>query len=201
MASNKIEEIIDIADRNGVIRPRDIEKNRIPRQYIYRLYAEGKLEKVARGLYKLPEKELAEDVMVLEVAKKIPHATLCLLSALRFHDMTTQNPFQIWIAIHHKDWAPEIDLPLRIIRMTGDALEEGREEHYIDNVKINVYNPAKTVADCFKFRNKIGLDVSLEALRDYKMQRKGTMDDLWKYSKIDRVQKIISPYIESLYES
>ena len=85
--------------------------------------------------------------------------------------------------------------------MTGDALEEGREEHIVDNVKINVYNPAKTVADCFKFRNKIGIDISLEALRDYKRQKKGTMDDLWKYSKIDRVQNIISPYIESLYES
>jgi len=201
MSNKKIEKIIDIADKNGIIKPKDIEKHHIPRQYIYRLYAEGKLEKVGRGLYKLPEKEFSEDVMILEAAKKVPRATLCLLSALRFHDMTTQNPFQIWIAIHHKDWAPEIKLPIKIIRMTGAALEEGREEHFVDNVKIRVYNPAKTVADCFKFRNKIGIDVCLEALRDYKRQKKGTMDELWKYSKIDRVQNIISPYIESLYES
>ena len=138
--------------------------------------------------------------MLLETAKKLPGAALCLLSALRFHDMSTQNPFQIWIAIHHKDRSPKIDVPIKIIRMTGDALEKGREEHFVDNVKITVYNPAKTVADCFKFRNKIGIDVCLEALRDYKRQKKGTVNELWKYSKIDRVQNIIRPYIEAAYE-
>ncbi|MDA3792314.1 MAG: type IV toxin-antitoxin system AbiEi family antitoxin domain-containing protein [Elusimicrobia bacterium] len=198
--SNKIKKIIELAEKYSVIRPKDVEKHNIPRQYVYRLYNEGKLEKISRGLYKLPDKELSEDIMLLEIAKKVPNAVICLISALRFHDMTTQNPFQIWIAIHNKDWASEIDLPLKIIRMTGDALEKGSEEHLIDNIKVNVYCPAKTVADCFKFRNKIGLDVAIGALKEYKKQNKGTIDMLWEYSKIDRVQNIIRPYVEAVYE-
>lgn len=201
MSKAKKDEILNIAKEKGILRPRDIKEQNIPRQYIYQLYNSGKLQKIGRGLYKIPDKELSEDIMILEVVKRIPRATLCLLSALRFHDMTSQNPFQIWIAIHHKDWSPELELPLKIIRMTGDALDAGREEHLVDNIKVAVYNPAKTVADCFKFRNKIGLDVALEALRDYRNQRKGTIDMLWKYSKIDRVQKIMRPYIEAIYES
>ncbi|MFW6134865.1 MAG: type IV toxin-antitoxin system AbiEi family antitoxin domain-containing protein [Elusimicrobiota bacterium] len=198
--SDKIKKIIELAEKYSVIRPKDVEKHNIPRQYVYRLYNEGKLEKIGRGLYKLPDKELSEDVMLFKIAKKVPNAVICLISALRFHDMTTQNPFQVWIAIHNKDRAPGIDLPLKITRMTGGALEKGREEHLIDDIKVNVYNPAKTVADCFKFRNKVGLDVAIEALREYKKQNKGTVDMLWKYSKIDRVQNVIRPYIEAVYE-
>ena len=133
--NSKIEKIIELAEKNTVLRPKDVEKYNIPRQYIYRLYNKGKLEKIGRGLYKIPDKEISEDIMLIETAKKVPNAVICLLSALRFHDMTSQNPFQIWIAIHHKDWAPEINIPLKIIRMTGGALKEGCEEHLIDNIK------------------------------------------------------------------
>ncbi len=198
--NSKIEKIIELAEKNTVLRPKDVEKYNIPRQYIYRLYKKGKLEKIGRGLYKIPDKELSEDIMLIETAKKVPNAVICLLSALRFHEMTSQNPFQIWIAIHHKDWTPAINIPLKIIRMTGDSLKEGCEEHLIDNIKINIYSPAKTVADCFKFRNKIGLDVAIEALKEYKKQNKGTVDKLWEYSKINKVQNVIRPYIEAVYE-
>ncbi len=198
--NNKLKKIIELAEKYSVLRPKDVEKYNIPRQYVYRLYNKGKLEKIGRGLYKLPEKEFSEDVMLLEIAKKVPNSVVCLVSALRFHDMTTQNPFQIWIAIHNKDRAPEIDVPLKIIRMTGDALEKGSEKHLIDNIEVNVYCPAKTVADCFKFRNKIGLDVGIEALKEYKKKDKGTVDMLWEYSKINRVQNVIRPYIEAIYE-
>ena len=198
---DKYSKILEIAAKDGLVTPQDVIRHDIPRQYIYQLHRSGQLEKVGRGIFKLPSKELSEDIMLLEMAKKMPGVPLCLLSALRFHDMTTQNPFQIWIAIHHKDRSPNLNLPLRIIRMTGDALKEGVEEHLKENIKITVFNPAKTVADCFKFRNKIGLDVALEALREYKEQKKGTVDMLWKYSKIDRVQKTIRPYIEAVYET
>lgn len=197
MKQEKKEKILNLANKKGLLRPKDVQDIGLPRQYVYRLCKRGELEKVGRGLYKLPEKDFSENQMLLEVARRVPHATVCLLSALRIHDMTTQNPFRIWIAIHHKDRSPEIDVPLKITRMTGEALSEGREEREIDNVKVHVYNPAKTVADCFKFRNKIGLDVAIQSLREFRNQNMGTLAELWKYARIDRVHNVIQPYVEA----
>jgi predicted transcriptional regulator of viral defense system len=123
---------------------------------------------------------------------------VCLLSALQFHDLTTQAPFQVWLAIDRKAWLPkEPRLPIRIVRFSGPALEKGIEEHIIEGVSVKVYNPAKTVADCFKYRNKIGLDVALEALRDCRRERKCTNYDLWEYAKICRVANVMKPYLEA----
>jgi len=123
---------------------------------------------------------------------------VCLLTALRFHGLTTQSPHEVWLAIGSKTWLPQVDHPtLRFVRLSARALEAGVEEHSIEGVIVRVYNPAKTVADCFKYRNKIGLDVALEALRDCRRQRKCTNDELWHYAKICRVANVMRPYMEA----
>ena len=129
----------------------------------------------------------------------MPRGVVCLLSALRVHGIGTQAPFEVWMAIPHHSPTPRLDQPaLRAIRMSGSALSEGIELIPIDGVKVPVFNPAKTVADCFKFRNKIGLDVALEALRDGWLQRKLTVDSLWHFATIDRVANVMRPYLESV---
>jgi predicted transcriptional regulator of viral defense system len=131
-------------------------------------------------------------------AKRVPRGTVCLLSALQFHGLTTQNPLDVWLAIGHKDREPTVDaVSLRIVRMSGDAHTEGIEEHEIEGVSVPIYEPAKTVADCFKYRSRVGLDVALEALRDFHEQG-GSMDALWRYADLCRVQSVIRPYMEAV---
>jgi predicted transcriptional regulator of viral defense system len=129
----------------------------------------------------------------------VPKGVVCLLSALRFHELTTQAPFEVWLAIGEKAWRPRVDYPpLRVVRFSAAALASGVEQHQIEGVTIPVFSPAKTVADCFKYRNKIGLDVAIEALRECWGSRRCTMDDLWKYAKVCRVQNVMRPYLESI---
>jgi len=192
-------QIIQIVKRIGIVRPRDMDEYGIHRKYIQRLYNQGMLTRIGRGLYTLPETEPSENRSIAEACKRVPSGVVCLLSALRFHDLTTQSPYEIWMAIDNKARSPKkLGIPIRIARFSGKVLTSGIENHEIEGVPIRVYNPAKTIADCFKFRNKIGLDVALEALRDCHKSRKCTMDDLWKYAKICRVANIIKPYLESL---
>jgi predicted transcriptional regulator of viral defense system len=124
---------------------------------------------------------------------------VCLLSALRFHNLTTQAPHQIWLALDRKARHPKVDyLPLRVVRFSGTALQEGQEQHVIEGVPVRVYNPGKAVADCFKYRNKIGLDVALEALREAWRNRACTLSELTHYARICRVSNVMRPYLESL---
>jgi len=193
------DKIINLVKKMGIIRPRDIEAMGIPREYLMRLYRQGKLERIGRGLYILPGSISSESISLAEIAKRVPHAVVCLLSALAFHELTTQLPSRIWIAIEHKKWKPRIEYPsIELIRMSGKAYQFGIEMHDIEGVPVMVYSPAKTVADCYKFRNKIGLDVALEALRDTWQQQKATMDELWIAAKVCRVAKVMRPYLESL---
>ncbi|MBI5502104.1 MAG: type IV toxin-antitoxin system AbiEi family antitoxin domain-containing protein [Deltaproteobacteria bacterium] len=183
--------------QSGVLRPRDLAAPRIPRSYLQRLVERGLLERTGRGLYRLAGGEAAEHHGMAEACKRVPHGVVCLLSALRFHDLTTQAPFEIWMAIDVAARAPAAGYPpLRIVRMSGLARTTGVEEHRVEGVPVNVYSAAKTVADCFKYRNKIGLDVALEALRDYRRVR-GNLDDLWLFARICRVANVIRPYLEA----
>ena len=171
----------------------------IHRKYIHMLHQRGILNRVGRGLYVLADSKPSENRTIAEACKRVPSGVICLLSALRFHDLTTQSPYEIWMAIDHKARQPkEPAIPIHIVRFSGKALSSGIEQHEVEGVAIRVYSAAKTVADCFKYRNKIGLDVALEALRDCCRSRKCTMDDLWKYGKICRVGNIMKPYLESL---
>jgi predicted transcriptional regulator of viral defense system len=135
----------------------------------------------------------------VEATRRAPGAVVCLLSALSFHGIGTQLPYQVWLAIDVKAWPPREGYPpIRLVRFSGPALTEGVEVHELEGVPVRVYNPAKTVADCFKYRNKIGLDVALEALREVRRERRATMDELWHYAEVDRVAKVMLPYLEAL---
>ena len=193
------EQLLDLARSRGLIRPRDLEPLGIPRISLARAIRRGQLDRIGRGLYGVPGRTVSEHGTLAEVARRVPNGVICLLSALRFHGLTTQAPFEVWLAIDNKAMKPRIDYPpLRIVRFSGDALTEGVEEHMVDGVSVRVTGVAKTVADCFKYRNKIGLDVALEALREAWHEKRMTSDELWRYAKVCRVDNVMRPYLESL---
>jgi predicted transcriptional regulator of viral defense system len=199
MPPKTTEQVLDLVKKAGVFRPRDLDLHGIPREYLVRLCRKGLVQRVGRGLYTLVDADLSEHQSLAEASKKIPHSVICLLSALRFHGLTTQAPFEVWIAIDVKARKPRSDgPPLRIVRFSGAALNSGIEDHLIQGVTVRVYSAAKTVADCFKYRNKIGLDVALEALRECWREHRCTMDDLWRCASICRVANVMRPYLESL---
>ncbi|MDB4534742.1 type IV toxin-antitoxin system AbiEi family antitoxin domain-containing protein, partial [Vicingaceae bacterium] len=183
----KKDKILSLLKKKGVLRPRELDSLGISRVYLNKLYSQGILDRPSRGLYTLPSGSTDENQTVIEACKLIPHGTICLLSALRFHDLTTQSPFEIWMAIDVKARHPKIDYPpVRMVRFSGKALTFGVQKQRINGVIVPVYSPAKTVADCFKYRNKIGLDVAIEALRDCRKQKKATNDEIWKAAKVCR---------------
>jgi predicted transcriptional regulator of viral defense system len=184
---------------HGIVRPRDIEAIGLSRQYLLRLHRQGKLNRPTRGIYTLPDADVTEHHSYAEVTKRVPEATVCLLSALAFHEITTQSPASVWIALPKGARTPALDSPsLRIVRLSGLSLTTGIENHQIDGVPIRVYSAAKTVADCFKFRNKIGLDIAIEALKDCLRQKKASVNEIYRYAKVCRVSNVIRPYMEAL---
>lgn len=189
--------VMELLKKSGVLRPRDLDRHGIPREVLRRLCDRGGVQRVGYGLYRLTTGMVTEHVTLTEVCKQVPSGVVCLVSALRFHNLTTQSPFEIWLAIDVKAYRPKTDLPVRIVRFSGQALAEGVEVHKVDGVPVRVYNPAKTVADCFKYRNKIGLDVALEALKECRHGNRCSMDDLWRYAKICRVANVMRPYLEA----
>jgi len=197
---DKTEKILKIARNKGFLRPRDLDDYGIARTYISRLVEKNLLKKVGRGLYISADTEPTTNHTIAQVCKRIPNGVVCLLSALQFHDLTTQQPYQVWIALDRKAWKPKVsDLPVNVVRFgQGPMYNEGVEHHNIEGVEVKIYNPTKTVADCFKYRNKIGLHIALEALRECRLQRKCSNDNLWYYAKICRVTNIMRPYMESM---
>lgn len=197
--SQRQEEVLKLLKKVGVVRPSDLSEHGVRRGYLYRLHRRGLVERIGRGLYVFPEADVTENRSIVEACKKVPHGVVCLLSALRLHDLTTQNPFEVWMAIDRKARVPEREgVRLRIVRFSGEALTAGVEKRPIEKVPVKVYSVAKTVADCFKYRKKIGLDVALEALREALRKRACTVDDIWKYAKICRVTNVIRPYLEAV---
>lgn len=195
---DRTQQILEMVEQTGVLRPRDLDTHGIPRIYLSRLCERGLLHRVGRGLYVLPNADVSEHHTLAEACKRVPHGVVCLLSALRFHELTTQSPPEVWLAIGSKVWRPRVDYPpLRFVRFSEPTLGAGVEEHSIEGINIRVYDPAKTVADCFKYRNKIGVDVAVEALRDCRRQRRCTNDGLWHYAKICRVANVMRPYMEA----
>lgn len=193
------EQILELAGQTGFVRPRDLTPFDIPRIYLSRMVDKGLLVRYGRGLYALPDAPIGEHHSLAQVAKQVPEGVICLLTALRFHDLTTQDPFEVWLAVAAKARQPFLDTPqLRVVHFSGKAFTEGVESHMIEHVTVRLYNPAKTVADCFKYRHKIGLDVALEALRACWQTKKCTMDELWHYAAICRVQNVMRPYLEAL---
>jgi predicted transcriptional regulator of viral defense system len=199
MARTKTETAIQVVRDMGIVRPRDLASRGIPPDYLDRLYKRGVIERIANGLYAWPGKDLGENQTLAEAAREVPKGVICLLSALRFHGLTTQAPREVWMALPPRAWLPRVKYPkLRLVRFSGDALTKGIEEHKVEGVAVRVYGPAKTVADCFKFRNKVGVDVAMEALRDCWRKRLCTMDALWEAARICRMTNVMRPYLESL---
>lgn len=185
--------------RKGTARSRELVAAGVARAQLSRLVAAGELTRPARGVYALPGQTGTTEDSVLLAARRLPGATFCLLTALRLHGLTTQAPFEVWIAIDNKSRVPQSNWPpLRVVRFSGAALTAGVEIRKLGKQRVRVTNPAKTVADCFKFRNLIGLDVAIEALRDALRARAATVDELWKYAQICRVAKLMRPYLEVL---
>lgn len=196
---SKTQQLLSLVRRQGVLRTRDLATHGIPREYLIRLLAQGVLGRPSRGIYILADAEPSEHQSLVETCKRVPHGIICLLSALRFHGLTTQAPSEVWLAISRKARLPRVDYPpLRIVRFSGPALTDDVEKRVIEGGAVRVTSPARTVVDCFKYRNKIGLDVALEALRDCWRQKKATMDELFRIAKILRMANVMRPYLESL---
>ena len=199
MPSSREQQVLRLVQRLGIVRPRDLLAHKLPGDALWRLARRGLVEQRSRGVYVPTGHEFTEHHSLAEGAKRVPQGVICLLSALRAHDITTQLPHEVWIAIDRKARLPKSGAAkLRVVRFSGTALAEGIEYRQIEGVRVPIYNVAKTVADCFKYRNKIGLDVALEALREAWRSRRATSKDLWKYAEICRVANVMRPYLESL---
>ena len=193
------DQIMNLVKQKGVLRPRDLDEYGLARQSLLRLYRRGLLHRIGRGLYVAADADPTEHRTLAEVCKRVPAGVVCLLSALQFHGLTSQMPHQVWLALSRGARKPtEPSLPIRSLHFSGPAFTEGVELHDIEGVTVKVYSPAKTVADCFKFRNKIGLDVALEALRDCRRQNICTNNQLWVYAKLCRQTNVMRPYLEAL---
>lgn len=192
------DQILKMFHSTPVLRARDFDRAGIAREHLSRLVADGVLVRPRRGLYVLSDDAPTEHRSLVEATRLVPSGVICLLSALQFHGLTTQAPFEVWLAIDHKARMPKSESPsMRIVRFTGLALSYGIEEHIVEGARVRVYSVAKTVADCFKFRNKVGLDVAIEALRDCLRQKKANRDELWGAAKVCRMTNVMQPYLEA----
>ncbi len=190
--------VLAMVRKKRILCTQDLAEAGIPRVLLTRLCRKHRLNRLGRGLYALPDADITENHSMAEVARRIPHAIVCLLSALRFHGLTTQAPFEIWIAIDRKARKPKVEtIPLRVVRFSGRVKTYGIEEHIVENVTVRVTSAAKTVVDCFRYRKKIGLDVALEALRDYRRTRK-SRDELWHAAKACGALSVMRPYMEAM---
>ena len=194
---------IQLAKRKGVLRARDLDEIGVPRYTLSALVERGLLQRIERGTYVLTGSDWNEHQTLIEVARRVPNGVICLLTALRFHEIGTQEPPAVWLCIESKAWAPRLNTPrLEIVRQSGRAWSEGVDEHQLPvgetSVAVKITSPAKTVADCFKFRNSVGMDVALEALHDAVRRKLVTYNELWHYATIDRVAKVMRPYLEAV---
>lgn len=197
MKKIKADILVEKLEKKGVLRTKEIEMLGISRAYLGKLERKGIVKRMVRGQYSLPDMAYSEHHTLAEAASQVPKGVVCLISALSFHGFTTQIAHEVWMAVDTKARKPAVpDIPIRIVRFSGDALVEGVEIHRVYNVEVKVFSAAKTVADCFKYRNKIGLDVALEALQAGWRESRFTMDELWKYARICRVTRIMQPYLE-----
>jgi predicted transcriptional regulator of viral defense system len=191
--------VLQLARKRGLLHTRDVAALAVPTVALTRLVRTGKLERVGRGLYAPAGQSASEHRSLAEVALRIPRGVVCLLSALRVHEIGTQAPHEVWLALPAGVVTPRLASPaIRVVRLSGDSLTQGIERIDINGVKVPVFNAAKTITDCFKFRNKIGLDVTLEALREGWRERKASTEALWHYAKLNRVANVMRPYLEAL---
>lgn len=191
--------VLELASQRGMLRASHLQELGIARVVLSRLTARGQLVRVGRGVYRLPDAQGAEYESLATIAVKVPQAVFCLLTALQIHELTTQLPRQVWIAMPQGSHVPKMDYPpVKMVQFSGEAYGQGIEVVRADQVELRVYGVAKTIADCFKHRNKVGLDVAIEALREAMAANKTNANDLWRFAKICRVANVMRPYLEAL---
>lgn len=196
--ANHRDRAIRLARKKGVARTRDFDDIGVPRVYLKRLTDDGTFVRAGRGLYHLADTDFSASHSLAQAAANAPRGVIALLSALQFHELTTQTPHQVWMLMPSKAWAPtDPPVQLRVLRASEASLAAGVQHHIIDGVRVPITSPAKTVADCFKYRNKIGADIAIEALADALRQKKASRTDIWKMAAIDRVTNVIRPYLEA----
>ena len=197
--ASPLAQVVALANAKGVLRPRDLAEAGLSRDYLWRLHRSGALERLERGIYALPTKDATENRGLMMAATRVPKGVVCLLSALRFHGITTQSPHEVWLAVERGSRLPRGGYPpIRPFAFAPAVFNAGIEERPVEGSIVRVYSPAKTVADCFRYRNKIGPDVALEALRECWRQRLASIEDIYRYAGICRVANVIRPYLESL---
>lgn len=198
MDARRESQTLQVIRRLGIVRAADLEAHGIPRGQIYRLVRKGLVERQARGIYAARKHLVTAEHTLAQVAKQVPGGVFCLLTALRFHELTTQAPAEVWIALPEKARKPKLAHPrLRVTRFSGPALTEGIETHRVEGVEVRIYSPAKTITDCFKYRNKVGIDVAVEALRDFSRRYRGGATELARYARICRVSRVMQPYLDA----
>lgn len=191
--------LLAFVHRQGIVRTRDLDDIGVPREVLKRLTDRGELVRRSRGVYVLPQHEPTRHTDLAEVCARASNATVCLVTALDFHELTTQVPHAVWLMIERSAWKPRIEHPpIKVVYASGKSLTMGVETHKIEGVRVSITTPAKTVADCFKYRRHVGHDVAVEALKDCLRQRKATPAQLYEMAKIDQVAKRVRPYIEAL---
>lgn len=194
------EQVKEFVRKKGLVRPKEVEDAGLPQRLLYRLRERGELRQIAPGLFAHPDSGITEQHTYAVAAKRVPRGVVCLASALAFHEIGTQVPPRIWMALDRANtWEPEVsEPPMEFVWFSGPAFEEGQEVHEVEGVEVRVYSPAKTVADLFKYRNKIGLNIALEGLREGWRGGRFTMDDLQHYAEVCHVQEVMRPYLQAL---
>lgn len=197
--SRRCDEVLTLARQVGVLRSRDLAAYGLAREHLRRLVKAGQLKRIERGCYRLPDSDQSEHHLLAEVARRVPGGVVCLHSALVFHHLTTQASDEVWLALKRGAHQPHITRwPLHIVRFSGLARSFGVEEHQVEGVSVHVYSPAKTVADCFKYRSTLGMETVLEALRETWRARRATISELWEAAQVCRVTNVMYPYLELL---
>ena len=196
-AKEKAIEIIEAA--GGLIRTKEALEKGVHRRTLYGLRAEGTIIRISRGLYQLSDIEIPAQVGLAEIAKRVPNGIICLISALAFHELTTQTPHYVWLAIERKTRKPKIEYPpLRVFFFSGDMFSRGITIHKIMNQKVKIYDAPKTVIDCFRWQKAVGLDVAIEAAKEYLKRRESSPSELVHYAKICKVEKLVRPYLQAI---
>ena len=197
--ATETDRLLKLSTRAGAFRLRDARAEGIHPETVYRLVRRGDVERVGRDLYRAADGMVTEHHGLVLAAKSVPGGVVCLSSALAFHELTTQLPFEVWVALDRRAAAPrDPAVAVRIVRFSGAALAMGVEEHRLEGVLVPIYSAPKTVVDCFRYRHLVGVDVAIEALRDCLEQRKSTPDELWKLAQVCRIGSVMRPYIEAL---
>lgn len=182
-----------------LVRPFEVTEAGGTRQQLTRLVTRGLVVRHARGLYGLPDADVTEHHSLAEACKRVPHGVVCLLSSLHFHNLGTQLPSEVWLAVPRAAWRPKpATLRLRLIFLPDTALRRSVETHVVEGVSVRVFSAARTVADCFKFRSKVGVDVAIEALRELRRRKVATSDEIWREARHCRVANVMRPYLEAI---